>query len=81
MDKQGVSKIVIPATVRGIYGTGGRQGSGRSTGRKGKAGGRRWDWHRWTHINPLFRIAPRQTQQNTILQTNDSYMPDRDTSF
>jgi hypothetical protein len=26
----------VPATARGIYGTGSRQGSGRSTGRKGK---------------------------------------------
>jgi hypothetical protein len=24
-------------------------------------------------ISPLFRIVPRQTQQNPILQTNDSY--------
>jgi hypothetical protein len=30
---------------------------------------------------PLFRIVPHQTQQNPILQTNDSYMPEQDTSL
>lgn len=32
-------------------------------------------------INPLLRIDPHQTQQTPILQTNESYMPVKDTPF